>query len=85
MKRYIILSAMTLLVLVLGSGAASARDITVTFTEAEAQTIINDLDLATKAGGLQVAIGALPIVQKLQTAAAQPPVAAPAAGPSLKQ
>lgn len=54
--------------------SAHAADVTVTFTQEEAQTLINDLDLATKAGGLQVAVTALPIVQKLQQAASAPPV-----------
>lgn len=51
-----------------------AADVTVTFTQEEAQTIINDLDLATKTGGLQIAVTALPIVQKLQQAASKLPI-----------
>lgn len=56
----------------LWSSICQAADVTVTFTPDEAQTIINDLDLATKAGGLQVAGGALQIVHKLQEAASKP-------------
>lgn len=48
---------------------ALAADISVTFTAEEVQTIINDLDIATKSGGLQIAMGALPVVRKLQEAA----------------
>jgi hypothetical protein len=61
------------LLLVALASPAVARDITVTLTDAEAQTIINDLDIATKSGGLQIAIGALPIVQKIQAAAQSAP------------
>jgi hypothetical protein len=66
----------------LAASPAMARDITITLTAEEAQTVINDLDMATKSGGLQVAIGALPIVQKIQ-AAAQAPAPTPVERPSL--
>lgn len=65
--RLLILAALVALPL-----PALAADVTVTLTSEEAQTVINDLDLATKAGGLAVAVGALPIVKKLQEAASKP-------------
>ena len=46
---------------------------TIEFSEQEINTIIQLLDLATKAGGLQVAQAALAIVAKLQA----PPKAEP--------
>lgn len=62
--RLLVLAALVALPL-----PALAADVTVTLTAEEAQTIINDLDLATKTGGLQIAIGAIPIVHKIQEAA----------------
>lgn len=56
------------LALVISASLARAADLTVTLTEDEAQTIISDMDIATKAGGLQIAAKALPIVAKLQQA-----------------
>jgi len=41
-----------------------------TLTETEANNLIALLDIATKAGGLQVAQAALPLVAKIQSAAA---------------
>ena len=43
----------------------------ITLTETEANNLIALLDVATKAGGLQVAAAALPLVAKIQDAAAQ--------------
>lgn len=45
---------------------------TLTLTEAEAQNLVTLLDTATKAGGLQAAMIALPLFHKLQEAAQAP-------------
>ena len=44
----------------------------ITLTETEANNLIALLDVATKAGGLQVAQAALPLVAKIQEAAQAP-------------
>jgi len=43
--------------------------ITLELTKAEAQALVNCLDIATKAGGLQNARVALPIAEKIMIAA----------------
>lgn len=43
--------------------------ITLELTKAEAQALVNCLDIATKAGGLQNARVALPIAEKIMVAA----------------
>jgi len=43
--------------------------ITIELTSAEAQALVNCLDIATKAGGLQNARVALPIAEKIMIAA----------------
>lgn len=45
---------------------------TLSLTEQEAQTLVSLLDVATKAGGLQAALIALPLFHKLQEAANTP-------------
>jgi len=44
----------------------------ITLTETEANNLIALLDVATKAGGLQVAAAALPLVAKIQEASQAP-------------
>ena len=48
-----------------------AQELTLTLTKEEGQTLFELLDVATKAGGIQVAKAALPIVDKLMEAAKQ--------------
>ena len=47
------------------------QELTLTLTKEEGQTLFELLDVATKAGGIQVAKAALPIVDKLMEAAKQ--------------
>ena len=48
-----------------------AQELTLTLTKEEGQTLFELLDVATKAGGIQVAKAALLIVDKLMEAAKQ--------------
>ena len=48
-----------------------AQELTLTLTKEEGQTLFELLDVAIKAGGIQVAKAALPIVDKLMEAAKQ--------------
>ena len=48
-----------------------AQELTLTLTKEEGQTLFELIDLAVKAGGVQVAKAAMPIVDKLMEAAKQ--------------
>jgi hypothetical protein len=71
------------LILALSFGAASAKDVTVTLNDNEQKVMVNLLDLAVKAGGLNAAESAAYFAKKF--AGVLPPAVTPPAAPKVEE